>query len=949
MKLAVLFIAVGMASFAQMPQPSPGGGSSCSGDINTGCSQVTSTHLASPLPLLQGGTGATSLAGAGIPTGTVNAATYSGANWLLQVNAAITALGAGGGTIEIPDSIAGDASATTTVSVPSNVTLVFPGSATFGFCTFTVGAFTKIYNTGDALLQMDSGGSGCAGIVGTTSTTLQTNDHQIFNAIRIDCNNQPSSTGLSLTGQARLIMSGNWSISSCTTVGFYASSLEFGEISGGHLWNNYIGLKLYCGSSGGCSSNNFYGLTATNSTAGNIIINNQSAGAAALYAVNFYNPNIQSAADFGMAIIGTGRENTVVHIYGGSPEHINQGSTGAPVTIDGTTIQPASTYLSGAVLYWKDVDVQDYQVQPEISANNYSTVILQDSGGYGTSASFVSADATSAVQINGTWWGQGIANNVTEFPSVFVPPTFGVQKLIGSPLLAYNPAIANNFTGNPLQIPLSDCSGATCATPTTDPTYGPVTTITYAASAGSQNGNRFRIAAPFSNLTGNTGVASGTYTSGITATGSSTQTCVLTFATPTGGVAATATVALTGTNTIAGGTALVMTASGNAYLSAPTTATVSNGTATCTGPATVATTLGPGNQDYFISFLIKSSVADVFSVGYYGDNNSQGSTTAFNLVAGQWQRAIIVVGNKSATYANTGLVGFPTDTNAPTIEITGLEALAAPTGSLQGLQDIALISAAGNVNPNGYSYAAANSSSATRICANTTPATSGANQSSCTITLQGTCWNGSASQACGIDLQMVPGTGANPGLILTMTTFGTTSTNNGIFSPSFETQTSPTRYLNASALVAGSGTFNSSVTVVSGQPLSANPIVNSALSNNTTTGPTINKLASLTATNPPTVTITASGATSGAIGVCQFNCSTSGSPNITATPGSTIGLAMDGAYTAGHYVQISASVAGDGTDAGATRPASGEIIGVITSGSSGSAGTATVLLSLQNQ
>jgi hypothetical protein len=88
-----------------------------------------------------------------------------------------------------------------------------------------------------------------------------------------------------------------------------------------------------------------------------------------------------------------------------------------------------------------------------------------------------------------------------------------------------------------------------------------------------------------------TGIASGTYTSGITATGTIGQTCVLgTF--NNGNTGGAATVALTGTNTIAGGTALVITNTGQSSTSAATSATASNGTATCSGTATVSTVLG---------------------------------------------------------------------------------------------------------------------------------------------------------------------------------------------------------------------------------------------------------------------------------------------------------------------------------------------------------------------
>ena len=85
---------------------------------------------------------------------------------------------------------------------------------------------------------------------------------------------------------------------------------------------------------------------------------------------------------------------------------------------------------------------------------------------------------------------------------------------------------------------------------------------------------------------------SGTYTSGGTITGTSGQTCNLTYI-GGGGTGATATVALTGTNTIASGTAVTMTATGQSgYSSTSTSATLSSGTATCSGTATVVTVLG---------------------------------------------------------------------------------------------------------------------------------------------------------------------------------------------------------------------------------------------------------------------------------------------------------------------------------------------------------------------
>ena len=84
-----------------------------------------------------------------------------------------------------------------------------------------------------------------------------------------------------------------------------------------------------------------------------------------------------------------------------------------------------------------------------------------------------------------------------------------------------------------------------------------------------------------------------TYTSGITATGTVTQTCTLTFSSsgsPT--TAAVGTVRLSTTNTVAAGSVVTFTTVGTGYGSTPTTAVASNGTATCSGTVAVSAHLG---------------------------------------------------------------------------------------------------------------------------------------------------------------------------------------------------------------------------------------------------------------------------------------------------------------------------------------------------------------------
>lgn len=114
------------------------------------------------------------------------------------------------------------------------------------------------------------------------------------------------------------------------------------------------------------------------------------------------------------------------------------------------------------------------------------------------------------------------------------------------------------------------------------------------------------------------------------------------------------------------------------------------------------------------------------------------------------------------------------------------------------------------------------------------------------------------------------------------------------------------------------------------------------MANASSTGTTLNKLAKLTGA-PSTAVIAGTSDTSGIIGLVIAGAGTTGTAQI-----ATSGLAscvFDGATTAGNYVQISSGTAGDCHDAGASLPASGQIIGRVLS-TNGSGGTYQILLML---
>lgn len=140
----------------------------------------------------------------------------------------------------------------------------------------------------------------------------------------------------------------------------------------------------------------------------------------------------------------------------------------------------------------------------------------------------------------------------------------------------------------------------------------------------------------------------GTYSSGITATGSTGQTCYLSSFNG-GGSGAYAVIALTGTNTIATGTKFGVANAGSGYTSAPTTATASSGTATCSGTATISSSLLAGPTWYApVIFTYGFSVP---YQTYFGN-----STTPFNMAL--WDGHGTYMNLYSPSSLTTALVGF---------------------------------------------------------------------------------------------------------------------------------------------------------------------------------------------------------------------------------------------------------------------------------------------------
>ena len=108
---------------------------------------------------------------------------------------------------------------------------------------------------------------------------------------------------------------------------------------------------------------------------------------------------------------------------------------------------------------------------------------------------------------------------------------------------------------------------------------------------------------------------------------------------------------------------------------------------------------------------------------------------------------------------------------------------------------------------------------------------------------------------------------------------------------------------------------------------------------NNASGTTLAKLAALT--GAPSTVITAVTATKAVVGPVVGGAGTSGSAQIAIQGRAS--CVFDGATTAGDYVQISGTVAGDCSDVGSTYPTSGQVIGRVLS-TNGGAGTYAILV-----
>ncbi len=269
---------------------------------------------------------------------------------------------------------------------------------------------------------------------------------------------------------------------------------------------------------------------------------------------------------------------------------LNSNGTIVAADISFTSSNPnIATISSGGLICGGVWDANIINCQPTIGQGGVGQATITATSG--------TAKATATVYVH-LQVDRVIVNPLSSCVSMgqAIPATASVYSTSAPGCSPSAPCDITNTVG-PITINSNDLSIAAISSGI-DPTYSSTTDSPTYSSGGTITGS----AGQTCNLSnfgvgGSSGVDpnyspatnSPTYTSGGTITGSAGQTCSLSNFNGVNG--AQATVILTGIDTIASGTHLIVTAEGSGATVAPTTATLGNGTATCSGTANVITAL----------------------------------------------------------------------------------------------------------------------------------------------------------------------------------------------------------------------------------------------------------------------------------------------------------------------------------------------------------------------
>lgn len=413
-----------------------------------------------------------------------------GTHWTDKlVTANSTSQCASGCTIQIPDSVADNGSATTP-TLSANVNLQFTGSATFTSCVINPGTNSHI-DFGSATLQLS--GTNCIGLNQTNFVLLQYAQNYTVTGGTIDCNGQPGAIGLSMTtGRTHAIY--NWTnVKNCTDTAssaYYYDGPQFVTANYIQGYNNYVCIKMYAqNSGGGGNSNSFFGGGCYNSTVGVIGASSNTTGDPVdgdyFYNFQLLSNSVSAFAWFGPSSVGPAN----VWFDGSQPE-VNASGASSVVIDSLYTVKRASFYMNLTHFTWDNGDIQEASASPIIQADNASIINLTHLAGGPSTSNLVSNDGTSVVNFDGESSAFGIVAGVSTYPTTWtINPYLLYSYMSGAPVSEQDVTIPNYYTGNALTPAFTSTTGTTSNVTATDPQYGLVNTVTYASSAGSSSSN----------------------------------------------------------------------------------------------------------------------------------------------------------------------------------------------------------------------------------------------------------------------------------------------------------------------------------------------------------------------------------------------------------------------------------------------------------------------------
>lgn len=352
----------------------------------------------------------------------------------------------------------------------------------------TLNNYTKIISHG-ATLKRHSGTSPI--ITVPAQGALQTANYSLIQGLLLDGATITAGTiGLKVNNHAALILKD-----------IRATNLETGfSIVNGQFGSAYS-LKAYACTvgtyiestlaGGGGNSWSFYDLQCVGNTVGIVMIG-KSSGTFPFHSILFRNPTLLGNTVCAFAAFYC--NNVVID---GSANEFN--ATGAStLSYQSNTIKKSSIHLSNSQLTFTNSYIAEATADPVILAENSSYATLSDIGGYGQASGYiVSADATSSCNVAGSLDSIGVLDNVTNYDATII----GLQlAFVTAPTVTVTRGIPNDIA-SPQTLTMADTSGAAGSGSGVDTVYGAYTSVTFAASVGSQASNRVRVDVTYAGTT----------------------------------------------------------------------------------------------------------------------------------------------------------------------------------------------------------------------------------------------------------------------------------------------------------------------------------------------------------------------------------------------------------------------------------------------------------------